>query len=59
MVTPASTPGWRPRGRKECGEVVGLYADPLLRKNGSGLLTDPARLSMLTEYQVLPGSACH
>ena len=38
------------------GKVVGKYADPLLRKDGTGLLTDPNRLSELTEYTLLPGS---
>jgi hypothetical protein len=36
--------------------VAGLFADPLLRKDGNGLLTDPNRLATLTEYQALPGS---
>jgi len=38
------------------GVIVGHYADPLLRKNGTGLLTDPSRLATLSEYQILPGS---
>jgi hypothetical protein len=38
------------------GEVVGKYADPMLRKDGTGLLTDPGRLSSLTEYTLKPGS---
>ncbi len=38
------------------GKVVGKYADPLLRKDGTGLLTDPTKLPGLSEYQVLPGS---
>jgi hypothetical protein len=38
------------------GRVVGQYADPLLRKDECGLLTDPARLSELVGYLLLPGS---
>lgn len=38
------------------GAVVGRYADPLLKKNGTGLLTDPRGLATLSEYQLLPGS---
>jgi hypothetical protein len=38
------------------GVIVGHYADPLLRKNGTGLLTDPTQLPNLPEYQLLPGS---
>jgi hypothetical protein len=38
------------------GTLAGRYADPLLRKNGTGLLTDPAHLPNLPEYQILPGS---
>ena len=38
------------------GKIVGKYADPLLRKNGTGLLTDPTQLPALPEYRVLPGS---
>jgi Right handed beta helix region len=38
------------------GTLVGCYADPLLRKNGTGLLTDPALLPNLPEYQILEGS---
>jgi hypothetical protein len=38
------------------GVLVGRYADPLLRKNGNGLLTDPAQLPNLPEYQLLDGS---
>jgi len=38
-------------------KVVGKYADPLFRKDGTGLLTDPQRLSELTEYTLLPGSS--
>jgi hypothetical protein len=44
-------------GQEKVGNIlVGLYADPLLRKNGTGLLTDPAHLPTLTEYQILLGS---
>jgi hypothetical protein len=39
------------------GRVVGVFGDPMLRKDGNGLLTDPDKLSTLTEYQLLPGSA--
>jgi hypothetical protein len=38
------------------GKSVGRYADPLLEKNGTGLLTDPLKLSELTEYRIQPGS---
>lgn len=38
------------------GELVGQFADPLLRKDGTGLLTNPADLGKLHEYQLLPGS---
>ncbi len=38
------------------GKVVGRYADPLLQKDGTGLLTDPRQLPGLPEYRVLPGS---
>ena len=38
------------------GRIVGLFADPLLRKNGPGLLTDPYQLYTLVEYQLLQGS---
>ncbi len=36
--------------------VVGVYADPLLRKDDNGLLTEPKLLPRLLEYQLLPGS---
>jgi hypothetical protein len=39
------------------GKVVGVFGDPMLRKDGNGLLTDPDKLTTLTEYQLLPGSA--
>lgn len=38
------------------GRLAGFYADPLLRKDGDGLLTDPKLLRELHEYQVLAGS---
>jgi hypothetical protein len=38
------------------GRLAGVFADPQLRKDGNGLLTDPARLTDLREYQLLPGS---
>ncbi len=38
------------------GRVVGIFADPMLRKDGHGLLTDPLKLATLAEYQLLPGS---
>lgn len=38
------------------GQILGIYGDPKLRKDGNGLLTEPERLSTLVEYQLLPGS---
>jgi hypothetical protein len=38
------------------GRLAGIFADPLLRKDGNGLLTDPQQLRTLREYQLLPGS---
>lgn len=38
------------------GALVGFYADPLLTKDGTGLLTDPLKLSTLTEFLLLPSS---
>jgi len=38
------------------GKVVGIWADPLLKKNGTGLLTDPLALGTMEEYTLLPGS---
>jgi hypothetical protein len=38
------------------GRLVGRFADPLLKKDGPGLLTDPDVLPSLHEYQLLPGS---
>jgi len=37
-------------------DAAGVYRDPLLRKDGNGLLTDPRSLHQLLEYQLLPGS---
>ena len=36
--------------------MLGKYADPLLRKDGAGLLTDPARLTALHEYRLMAES---
>ncbi len=41
---------------KAAGRLAGIFADPLLRKDGNGLLTDPSRLTELREYQLLQGS---
>ncbi|MFN3324272.1 MAG: right-handed parallel beta-helix repeat-containing protein [Bryobacteraceae bacterium] len=41
---------------KHDGRIVGLFADPLLRKHGAGLLSDPQQLPTLAEYELLPGS---
>jgi hypothetical protein len=38
------------------GHVVGRFADPLLRKDGAGLLTEPSQLATLTSYQLEQGS---
>jgi parallel beta helix pectate lyase-like protein len=38
------------------GRVVGVFADPALRKGGPGLLTNPAGLYRLVEYQLLKDS---
>ncbi len=38
------------------GRLVGLYADPLLTKNGTGLVMDPRKILDLTEYLLLSGS---
>ncbi|HET8547921.1 MAG TPA: right-handed parallel beta-helix repeat-containing protein [Bryobacteraceae bacterium] len=38
------------------GRLVGIYADPRLRKDGNGLLTDPDQLETLHEYQLPAGS---
>ncbi|HXK60983.1 MAG TPA: right-handed parallel beta-helix repeat-containing protein [Acidobacteriota bacterium] len=38
------------------GKIVGKYVDPLLKKNGCGLLSSPEGLAELTEYQLLPDS---
>jgi len=39
------------------GRVVGKYADPLLRKDGPGLIEHPEDLANLHEYRLLDGSA--
>lgn len=41
---------------KAAGKLAGIYADPMLRKDGNGLLTDPKLMLELGEYQLLPGS---
>jgi hypothetical protein len=41
---------------KVAGSLAGVFADPMLRKDGNGLLTDPARMTELREYQLLPDS---
>ena len=38
------------------GRLVGLFADPLLRRSGPALLTDPRKLHTLEEFRLLPGS---
>jgi hypothetical protein len=38
------------------GRVVGLFADPDLRKSGPALLTNPADLPRLVEYQLMKNS---
>ncbi len=38
------------------GELVGMFADPLLAKDGAGLIMAPADLPKLHEYQLLPDS---
>ncbi len=38
------------------GRAVGLFADPALRKGGPALLTNPADLHRLVEYQLLMSS---
>jgi hypothetical protein len=44
-------------GQEKIGDaVVGKYADPLLRKDEPGLVTDPAKLAILTAYQLRAGS---
>jgi hypothetical protein len=40
----------------ENGKIVGTYADPRLRKDGAGLIADPAKLGALHEYELLPDS---
>jgi hypothetical protein len=41
---------------KRDGRIVGFFADPLLRKDGAGLITDPGQLATLHEYRLLPAS---
>jgi hypothetical protein len=41
---------------KHEGRLVGRFADPMLCKDGNGLLTDPLKLATLLEYQLMPGS---
>jgi len=36
--------------------IVGKYVDPLLRKIGTGLITNPAKLAALKAYLLSPGS---
>ena len=36
--------------------ILGMFADPLLAKDGPGLIDQPAKLSTLHEYLLLPGS---
>lgn len=50
--------GWaRATGQeREDGVVVGRFADPLLRKDGAGLIADPAERGKLHEYRLGPGS---
>jgi hypothetical protein len=38
------------------GRLVGLFADPALPRSGPALLTDPADLHRLVEYQLREGS---
>jgi hypothetical protein len=40
------------------GKVVGMWADPRLRKDDTGLLTDPLKLRTLSPYMLEPGSPC-
>ena len=44
-------------GQEVSGDrLAGRFADPRLRKDGTGLLTDPDALASLAEYLLLPGS---
>jgi len=40
----------------ENGQLVGMFADPRLRKDDPGLIGDPSELDALHEYELLPGS---
>jgi hypothetical protein len=40
------------------GAVVGKYLDPMLRKDDTGLLTDPRQLKTLSPYMLRPDSPC-
>lgn len=40
----------------ENGRFVGMYADPRLRRDGAGLIADPAKLSTLHAYELLSDS---
>jgi hypothetical protein len=39
------------------GQVVGRFGDPMLAKDGPGLVSEPAGLALLHEYRLMPGSA--
>jgi len=44
-------------GQEKIGNtVVGKYVDPMLRKIGTGLITNPAKLAALKAYLLSPGS---
>jgi hypothetical protein len=44
-------------GQEKVGDrLVGMFVDPALRKGGPALLTNPADLPRLVEYQLLPNS---
>jgi hypothetical protein len=38
------------------GKLVGNYVDPLLRRDGTGLMTDPLKLGSFTEFLLPPNS---
>jgi hypothetical protein len=38
------------------GRLVGLFLDPLLRRTGPALLSDPGKLHALVDFRLLPGS---
>jgi len=40
----------------ENGNLAGMFADPRLRKDGAGLIGNPAELRTLHEYELLPDS---